>query len=153
MHLDIRPVGFAELATARNVGDLVAEYAQESSIPGFGEIDPQWSTYEAMEGIGLAHCIGAFLDGELVGGVIVLINVVPHYGRLAACTESIFVAQHARRTGAGMLLLRAAEKLASERGAAGIFVSAPEAGQLAKVLPGVGYIPTNRVFFRSLPHV
>ncbi len=46
-----------------------------------------------------------------------------------------------------MKLLRAAEDLARRLGSPGLLVSAPYGGDLFKVLPRVGYVESNRVFF------
>ena len=69
-----------------------------------------------------------------------------------AVVESYFVASKHRKSGAGLALLREAERIASDRGAHALLVSAPHGGRLADVMPRVGYRETNRVFFRSLAH-
>lgn len=95
--------------------------------------------------------IGAYLDDILVGFCHVLVSLNPHYSALLAVTESLFVAAAHRGTGAGLALLREAENVARERGAAGMLVSAPTGGTLAAVLEhSKGFRETNRAFFRGL---
>ena len=89
----------------------------------------------------------------LVGFVTVLVSVFPHVGVLMASTESLFVAKEYRKTGAGLKLIRSAESCAKEGGAPCLFISSPFGGNLAEVLPQVGYTETNRVFFRNLADV
>ncbi|CAB4122020.1 acetyltransferase domain containing protein [uncultured Caudovirales phage] len=147
------PITIDQLLHDPAMGLLLAEYAQESSIEGLGAVSPQFDAYLQMEAAGFLHAIGARVDGDLVGFVLVLVVRNPHYGRVIATTESFFVALHSRSTGAGMGLLRAAERLAAETGAIGLLVSAPIGGQLAKVLEAKGsYRETNRVFFRGFAH-
>jgi len=60
--------------------------------------------------------------------------------------ESFYVAKASQKTGAGMRLLRAAEKKARELGAPGLLVSTPFGGRLFVVLPRLNYAETNRIF-------
>ena len=146
----IRPCPVAEILQSPNLRTLLDEYADESALAELGPANPQIETYCQMEELGLAHAIGAFYRGELVGFIFLIISTIPHFGRCAASTESFFVSEPARKSGAGLRLLHEAEELAKELGAVGIYVSSPSSGRLAKVLPGVGYRETNRLFFRGL---
>lgn len=129
---------------------LLAEYAAECAIDGLGVPDAQIETYQRMEAAGILHLLGAFINGDLVGFVSLLVSELPHYGRRVATTESLFVAKCARKSGAGLKLLKTSEQLAASLGAVGLLISAPYGGRLAKVLPRIGFQETNRVFFRSL---
>ena len=82
--------------------------------------------------------------------MFLLVPVLPHFGRKVGVSESYFVAAEYRKTGAGLRLLHAAEEAAREAGAVGVLVSAPTGGILERVMPGVGYRETNRVFFKGL---
>ncbi|WP_178084351.1 GNAT family N-acetyltransferase [Pseudomonas sp. F(2018)] len=146
----IRPCTVAEVEAAGTLQLLLAEYGAESSMPELGQVSASFETYRAMEAAGALHIIGAF-GPELVGLASVLVYGLPHYaGRRVCAMESFFVAPGARRSGAGLKLLRAAEHLARELGAAALMVSAPAAGRLAVVLPRSGYREANRVFIRGL---
>ena len=148
--ISIKPCSVADIESAPNVADLLAEYAEESALDALGGANPQWETYRQMEAVGVARVLGAFQREKLVGFLVLLVSIVPHFGKPLASTESFFVAQSARKTGAGLKLLREAENIARDTGAVGFFVSAPMGSRLAKVLPGVGYRETNRMFFRGL---
>ena len=148
--ISIKPCSVADIESAPNVADLLAEYAEESALDALGGANPQWETYRQMEAVGVARVLGAFQREKLVGFLVLLVSIVPHFGKLLASTESFFVAKSARKTGAGLKLLREAENIARDTGAVGFFVSAPMGSRLAKVLPGVGYRETNRMFFRGL---
>lgn len=147
--VDIRRCVVADLEGAPKIGELLAEYAAESATPGLGQQDPQWSTYYAMEKVGVLRVIGAFVGSRLVGFMIIIFAPLPHYGKLAGSTESYFVTASSRNSGAGLRLLREAELMGQELGVAGFFVSSPTEGRLAGVLPHVGYTQTNSVFFKS----
>lgn len=148
MRAEIHPCRIDDIQLA---GALVAEYAAECRIAGIGEPSGQWDAYRLMEASGLLQSIGAFVAGELVGFVNVLVSVLPHYGKPVGVTESLFVASGHRASGAGLALLAAAEDYALERGAVGILVSAPHGGQLERVLDArPSYRRTNAVFFRGL---
>ena len=149
--IDIRDCLVADIEHAAMGSELMHEYARESAIGELGPIAPQWDLYKRMEAAGLMHAIGAF-DGErMVGFLSLIVNVVPHFGRVIATTESVFVLESARHTGAGMGLMRAAESLAKEQGALVFFVSAPVGSKLAEVMSRhKPYRETTRSFMRAL---
>lgn len=147
--LSIRPCTICELEHATNIGELMAEYAQESSIPEIGSVSAQWNHYKSMESSGLLHSFAAFEDGELIGFLLMVATVLPHYGVMMAATESFFVAQSARNTGAGLALLKAAEEAAKNIGAKGILISAPIGSRLDQIMPKLGQ-HTNNVYLRGL---
>lgn len=122
--LSIRPYSIAELETAPNVDALLDEYAREAGTEGLGPVVAQWWLYRKMEESGLLHTIGAFLDDTLVGFITMVVMQRPHYEALIASYESYFVAEHARKSGAGLALLCAAEELGKSLGAVGLFVNA-----------------------------
>jgi GNAT superfamily N-acetyltransferase len=148
--ITIRHCAASELLDAPNRFELWDEYARESSAGGMPKPEVQIEMYRSLENAGVLRLIGAFDGDTLVGFVSVLTNVLPHYGVLAAITESFFVAAAYRKTGAGMNLLREAELHAKAIHAPVLLVSAPTGGRLAAVLPNVGYVETNRVFLKKL---
>ena len=101
----------------------------------------QVDMYEHMQDLGVIHVLGAFKQGTLVGILVIVASVIPHYGVMMASTESFFVRPHERKGGAGLALLKEAEVLSAELGATGLLVSAPFGGRLAEVLPKKGYRP------------
>ncbi len=146
----IRASTVAELEAAPAFPDLLAEYAAESAIEGLPPPSAKMETYHHLERSGFLHVLAAWAGDTLAGFITVLAAPLPHYGRTVAVSESFFVAQEHRGTGAGLKLLRAAEALAAKLGSPGLLVSAPYAGDLFKVLPRVGYVETNRVFFKAV---
>ena len=143
----------SRLESAPNFSDLLAEYATELVVDGAPPFSAKMEMYYNLEKLGSLQAIGAFLDDKLVGFVTVLISIFPHCGVLMSVTESLFVAKEHRKTGAGLKLIRAAEEYAAERQTTCLFISAPFGGNLAEVLPHIGYVETNRVFFRKLTNV
>lgn len=102
-----------------------------------------------MESSGLLHPFAAFEDGELIGFLLMLATVLPHYGVMMAATESFFVAQSARNTGAGLALLKAAEEAAGNIGGKGLLISAPVGSRLDRIMQHLGQ-HTNNVYLRVL---
>ena len=146
----IQPCTVAELADAPNIAALLAVYGIESAIDGLGGPNARLDLYTQMEAAGVLYPIAAFQGDDLIGFLILIISVLPHYGACVASTESFFVASAARKTGAGLKLLHEAERIAAEHDALGFFVSAPTGGRLDQVLAATHYRETNRVFFRRL---
>lgn len=130
---------------------LIEEYAQESAIAGLPHPRGKFELYAPLETAGVMHSFGAFVDGRMAGFIVVLVSALPHYGAKVGVSESWFVADAYRKTGAGMALLREAKRHAKEAGAVGMLVSAPRGGKLEKVMLAMdGFTPTNTVFFGAL---
>lgn len=140
----------ADIEAAPNLDALMAEYEAESGNPSIGPINPQWATYRMMEGAGVLRAISARVDGELVGFMLLLIPVLPHFGQVVGVSESYFVAAAHRHTGAGDKLRLAAEHVATCAGARGILISAPVGSDLERVMPRRGYRAASTVFFKAL---
>jgi GNAT superfamily N-acetyltransferase len=150
--LIVAPSTVAGITGAREFVALAAENATEAASDGLPPPAARMATYRQLEHAGMLHAFGARRDDALVGFITVLAPVLPHYGVPVAVSESFFVAKAHRSTGAGLKLLRAAEDKARALGSPGLLVSAPFEGALFKVLPRVGYVETNRVFFKKVPH-
>lgn len=140
----------ADLANAPNIAALMDEYAAETSIKGMPPHNAKQELYEQIEASGSLSVYRALLDGVLVGFLLLLTPVLPHYGVYISTTESFFVTKPARTSGAGIQLLKTAEHRARELGSSGLLVSAPLGGSLANWLEvHKEYSTVNRVFFRS----
>jgi GNAT superfamily N-acetyltransferase len=150
--LTIKQCTVQDLEGSPNFADLLAEYAIESSIAGLPAPNAKLDMYRSLEQSGAITLFGALVNDELVGFLVVLAPMLPHYGRTVATAESFFVAPDHRSSGAGLELLRRAEKHADEIGSPALLVSAPAGGVLEKVLPRVGYQQSNTVFFKRLGH-
>lgn len=150
MSVDIREVSVAEIARAPNIHALLDEYGEESGLEGMPPPAWQLDVYLQMEEAGFLHPLGAYEGGRLLGFLLLLVHSVPHYGAVIAVSESFFVASADRSTGAGMKLLKAAEKKAVALEAVGLLVSSPAHGRLGEVLAKTEYVVSNVVYFRSL---
>lgn len=148
--ISIRPCTASEVIGNPAFPALRAEYAAESAVRGLPDPAEKEALYTLMEANGAFQLFGAFLGAELVGFVAVLAPELPHYGRIIAVTESLFVAAAHRKTGAGMALIRRAERHARQIGSPGLLVSAPSGGRLCAILPRIGYHETNRAFLKTL---
>jgi GNAT superfamily N-acetyltransferase len=144
----IKQVPIANILAAT---ELIAEYAEECSIPSIGEIDPQADIYAALEDSGVLRSFAAFVDGKMVGFANVLTPVLPHYGKRVATIESLFVAKDSRGSGIGRHLMVYAEHFAEQVGCVGILYSSPTGGELENLLESrAEYQRTNSVFYRRL---
>ena len=150
----VRRITVAEVFENETFPALCREYAAESAIAGLPDPQEKLSAYQALEASGSnVFCVyGAFLDDALIGFITLLTPVLPHYGAAIAVAESLFVGGAYRKTGAGMLLIRRAEKRAREVRSPGMLFSAPTGGRLAALLPRIGYRETNRVFLKGFAH-
>jgi GNAT superfamily N-acetyltransferase len=150
----VRRISAAEAFASPEFSTLCREYAEESAVAGLPDPREKLAAYQALEAAGSdAFCVyGAFLGGALIGFVALLTPVLPHYGIAVAVAESLFVGGAHRKTGAGLLLVRQAERRARELRSPGILFSAPSGGRLAVLLPRIGYRETNRVFLKGFAH-
>ena len=106
----VRPVSFSAILDAPNSGALLHAYAEECLV---SDAAPQRTIYEAMERAGVLKCFAAYADDNtLIGFVSILTATMPHTGRLQSTGESVFVDPVYRGTGAGNLLIDAAEQFA-----------------------------------------
>lgn len=107
-------------------------------------------TYKAMDKAGTIHTFCAYNQGQLIGFLLLIMSVLPHYSVLAGIVESFFVAGPARKTGAGLKLLRTAEHFAKESGAKVFLCTAPVGSRMCKILPRKGYTEMDVVFSKRL---
>lgn len=148
--LRIVPCRVADLEAAPDFPALADEYANETLLDGMPPPTARWPQYHALEDAGMLSVFAATEGGVLIGFISVLATTLPRYAEPVAMCESFFVAKAYRRTGAGLRLLRAAERKAREIGSRGLIVSAPYAGRLFEVLPRLGYGEAARVFFKRI---
>ncbi len=150
--LVVRKCAVAEIVDNTWFPALHQEYAEEAALAGLPDPTEKLDTYRLLESSTVFHVYGAFLGDALAGFVAVLTPVIPHYGVAIAVAESLFVGRAHRKTGAGLWLIRAAERHAREAGSPAILFSAPSGGRLERVLPHLGYRETNKVFMREVRH-
>lgn len=149
--MHIGPITIAEFFAHPDAAALLGAYARECANESLPPYNPHREAYAMVEANGGLHMLAAFDDaGRMLGFIVLLVSLNPHYSVLLAVTESWFVAPEHRATGAGLALYRAAKTQASALGARAIYVSAPKGGQLAGVMAGLGAVETNRVFCEVL---
>jgi GNAT superfamily N-acetyltransferase len=146
----ILPVSVAAIFDAPNSADLFRANAEECLVP---DADPQRAIYEAMEQTGVIRCFAACLNDSLIGFAALLLTPMPdHPGKCLATIKNIFVDPAYRSTGAGDLLLDAADRFTEDYGCIGITGVAIIGSRLEKVLSRrAGYRQTHSVFTRRLP--
>ena len=111
--------------------EILAEYAKDCLVDGY---EPQEQIYENLDKAGLLYCFGAYIEGELLGFVSIIVGVMPHNGKKMATVESIFVRPRYRQYGAGLQLIIEAGDEAKELGCELIVYSARIGSALDKVL-------------------
>lgn len=147
----IRKVSYSDILGDSNAQVLLEAYAAECSIPVLGSINPQSEIYSALEQSGSSRCFGVYEGDELVGFANELTSILPHYGRMAAVVESLYVGRSHRSGGTGIALMDAVEGYAREAGCAAILYSAPAGSRFDKLLAARRqYACTNIVYCRSL---
>lgn len=150
----VRKCTISEIENAPNFSELLSEYAKELVVEGAPPFRAKIEMYRHLESLGSLQPFGAYVEDKLIGFITVLVHVFLHVSATMAVTESFFVFKDFRKSGAGTILKRMAEKYAQSSGALGLFISAPINGDLAEVLSKTDeYTETNRVFFRSLANV
>jgi GNAT superfamily N-acetyltransferase len=93
--------------------EILAEYAKDCLVDGY---EPQEKIYEAMDKAGMLYCMGAYIEGELVGFASLVVSIMPHNGKKIAAIESIFALPEYRKYGIGFHLVRAARDEAKKLG-------------------------------------
>tara|TARA_R110002126_G_scaffold47542_1_gene133250 strand:+ start:869 stop:1330 length:462 start_codon:yes stop_codon:yes gene_type:complete len=150
--IDVRPFTFSELSTKDEFLGMLSEYGEETAFPGLPistKLSDFSGTYLALESAGVLHIYGAMEGDKLVGFLALVVTMLPKYTQLMASTESFFVSKDYRSTGAGMALLRAAERCAERAGACGILVSTPHGGKFTSVMEKTKYTERHRMFFKA----
>lgn len=150
--MEIKKCLLSDITDDKDFLELLDGYAAESAMTGLPSPRAKLEAYAILEKSGSMHLFSARVAGNLVGFINVLLYVLPHYSEQVAVTESFFVAPNARKSGAGLGLLRAVEEFSANTRALGLLVSAPVGGILEKVLPNKGYNETSRVFFKRFTH-
>lgn len=148
--MNVKPCSVDEFFSYPNLCELFEEYRKEADRGGYGKPSVQVNMYKTLESAGILKAIVAERDGILIGFIALLVSVVPHFGKVIASTESFFVIESERKNGAGIRLLRLAEKEARNMGSVMFYSTAPVGGRLEKLLPNLGFEKTNVVFGKRL---
>lgn len=149
----IEKSSFAELEADPDFSALLEEYAASAAREGLPPAKCKAEIYRALEAMGTLHVWTARLqDGRLIGFLLIICTVLPHFSLLMGVSESYFVAKQFRHTGAAIRLLRLAEEKVRELGGPVLLMSAPVGSALAEVLPRAGYTPMSMVFYKRVQH-
>ncbi|MFM7011989.1 MAG: GNAT family N-acetyltransferase [Betaproteobacteria bacterium] len=150
--VNVRHIAITEVFESPCFDAICDEYREEClRNPNLFGAKPDLAIYAKLEAAGLVRTVGAFCEDELVGMCVVLASSVPHFaGRVIASTETLFVSKPYRASKAGKMLISAAESIALEVGASGLYITAPVGGRLESLMPHVGYSQTNTIFYRGL---
>lgn len=150
MSITVRPVTGDELKNDPRLYILAVEYEKEKANPELGAARWDVKTYEKLVKEGKYLPIGVYDEDKLVGYGGVLISVLPHYNKLVATIESIFLKKEYRKGRTGTKMVEELEKLASKAGAQGVYFTTGVGDKLSKLAPLIGYRPANEVFFKAL---
>lgn len=149
--ITIKQISYKELDGLPEFKDIVKEYTAESSLDEMPPINTNVDLYIKLNEAGALTTLAAYDDEIVIGYANFIISPNLHYSVSTAVTESFFVKEDYRKTGAGMFLLKEMERLAKEKGAIAFLVSAPTDSKLSAVMDkNKAYKETNKVFFRSL---
>lgn len=146
----VESISHADLIALPEFSQMLEQYVHECGIPELGPANPQHDIYAAIEQAGAACFIVARLGPQAIGFCCLTASRVPHFGTVVAHTESLFISPLYRATGAGLLLMREAERVAAEMGATGLFIGAPIGSRLDRLLRGTDYRPTTVAHFKVL---
>lgn len=149
--ITVKQISYKELDGLPEFKDIAKEYTAESSLDEMPPINPNVDLYIKLNEAGALTTLAAYDDELVIGYANFIMSPNLHYSVTTAVTESFFVKEDYRKTGAGMFLLKEMERLAKEKGAIAILVSAPTDSKLSFVMDkNKAYKETNKVFFRSL---
>lgn len=149
--ITVKQISYKELDGLPEFKDIAKEYTAESSLDEMPPINPNVDLYIKLNEAGALTTLAAYDDELVIGYANFIISPNLHYSVSTAVTESFFVKEDYRKTGAGMFLLKEMERLAKEKGAIAFLVSAPTDSKLSVVMDkNKAYKETNKVFFRSL---
>ena len=148
---EIVKIKFNDFYHNENYSIFIKEYAEECSIEGMTQINPNIDLYNKLESVGILNSYAVYEDKAIIGGFCLLISPNLHYSQNIATIESFFVKKEFRKNGIGLRLLQEAEKIAKEKNAVALFLSTPIDSDLEKVMSSLkSYKETNKVFFKSL---
>ncbi len=122
---DVRKVPVSALFAMPEFKALCDEYAKEAGNTEFGEWSINRTMYIATEEDGFGQAFAVFDEDKLVGFAYAALTVQPHFQRVnVLAVDALFVAEEARRTGAGLRLIQALKNHAREMKADGLLLGA-----------------------------
>jgi GNAT superfamily N-acetyltransferase len=148
--ITIKTCTVADVITAPNYETLIDAYALESAINGIPDPRPNIDLYRVMETAGLLTVLSAFDADKLVGLLAMNVSIVPQYGLNMGAIVVFYVDDEHRKQGTGLHLVKHAEDIAREKGAAVLLMGAPADGRLAKAARMMGFTASHISFSKVL---
>lgn len=149
--MKVKKIAPDDIFYAPSWDEMLKEYTEEcanTDISLGGTVDKP--RYRDLYEKGLMDVLGAYEDGELVGFTTVVYSPVLHFSKLLAATESLFLKKAHRKAGNGLRLIRAVKAVAKERGADGLYFSAPVGSSFERLCRALGLRASNTAFYVGL---
>lgn len=147
--MELRDVHARDVFASKEFGHIVEAYAAESGNPDLGEATPVLEFYERMEQAESLRFVAAFDGDKIIGVVVVVATLYPHFGKKVASCESLWLDKAYRDGYAGLKLIRKAQEVAREMGAVGIYFGARTGSRLARLYERI-FTPMNTLFWKKL---
>lgn len=147
--MELKRVPISFVFEHKDFDQVVDDYCSESGIPDLGKAVPALDWYQNLENAGALSCCVAIDGNRLVGVVVVVTTLYPHFGKLVGSVESMWLAKGYRKGSAGLKLIREAKVMAKEKGAVGACFGARAGSRLAKLYERI-FTPTNQLFWTNL---
>lgn len=129
--MKVKIISVAEVTNNPMFADMCTEYANESGNADIGFSQPNTRFYKTMESLGRCFCVGVFDGEDMVGFAALLLNEHPHYSTNIGVCDAIFIKREFRKGPVGLRLIRKVRELAKEKGAPGVYFSAPANSRLS----------------------
>lgn len=151
MEMTIKQISVSELFSASNHDVMFDMYSHEgkSSVVVCKD-SPSIDTYTMFEYAGMIDIVALFAEENIVGFIIALTTIMPHYSKLSTTIESQFIIEEHRKYGAWREMMTMVENLAKERGSVNMFITAPESSVLDKIATFYGYTHMSNVYGKTI---
>lgn len=146
--MEISQGSWADIEYSLNLDDLVKACREEGGAEGLPEGKLSHEIYRSLEANGNLFVIKALDDGTLMGAIIILLYISPHYSVKLAQVDLVFLDKKYRNTRAGLEMLKQAEDVSKRNGAIGISFNAHIHTALEELLNIKKYKLTHRIYFK-----
>jgi GNAT superfamily N-acetyltransferase len=143
---EIEEISAREFLSDADCLRLVSAYREECAKPPFGDSVPCLQAYEAMEGVKAYHLAKLVLNSKPIGFCGITIFVVPHFSKVCASVESLYLTPEYRKGTNGLRLLNWAKRKAKSLGAVGLTLTAVEGTRLEQIAFRLGKKTSHNFF-------
>ena len=149
--VDIVKSSATEVFEYKDINVLLDNYADKgkSSLIS-AAARPDIQTYMQLEEMGLLYVYVAKKNDDIVGLIVTIDNVMPHYTEICTTVESLYVEPEYRKHGTAKRLVEYAEEEAKVRDSIVMFMSLPHGDMLNKVAKSFGFEASNTVYTKGL---